>query len=429
MMETCVYRSELLPNQLSRLNAMLEELRGRNPFWTARLSTAGLGRGEVTSLAQWQTLPLLTKSDLVADQTAHPRYGSNLTYPVTQYTRLHQTSGTTGRPMYWLDTQASWNWFMECWTQIYRHIGLRPEDIVAFPFSFGPFIGFWAAFEGAVRQGNLCLAMGGLSSETRLRQIVEHECTVVCCTPTYALRLAEVANTEGVDLAGSAVRALIVAGEPGGAVPGIRSRIEAEWGARVFDHWGMTDLGSLGIEPENSPGSLLVLETESIAEIIDPATGAPAIAGEIGELVMTNLGRWGQPVLRYRTGDLVRATLDTSGGGAGQLLLKGGVLSRSDDMLVIRGNNVFPSSVEAVLREFPEVIEFRLAVVTRQGMLQLQIEFEATPAISRDGQALEQLVDRMERKITDRLAFTPELIPVPVDSLPRSELKRRRVLR
>ena len=429
MMETCVYRSELLPNQLSRLNAMLDELRGRNPFWTARLSAAGLGRGEVTSLAQWQTLPLLTKSDLVADQTAHPRYGSNLTYPVTRYTRLHQTSGTTGRPMYWLDTEESWNWFMECWAQIYQHIGLRPEDIVAFPFSFGPFIGFWAAFEGAVRQGNLCLAMGGLSSETRLRQIVEHECTVVCCTPTYALRLAEVANTEGVDLAGSAVRALIVAGEPGGAVPGIRSRIEAEWGARVFDHWGMTDLGSLGIEPENSPGSLLVLETESIAEIIDPATGAPAIAGEIGELVMTNLGRWGQPVLRYRTGDLVRATLDTSGGGAGQLLLKGGVLSRSDDMLVIRGNNVFPSSVEAVLREFPEVIEFRLAVVTRQGMLQLQIEFEATPAISRDGQALEQLVDRMERKITDRLAFTPELIPVPVDSLPRSELKRRRVLR
>ncbi len=428
-MEKCVSRSELLSNQRSRLNEMLDELRGRNPFWRARLTAAGLGRGEVTSLAQWQTLPLLTKADLVADQSAHPRYGSNLTYPATRYTRLHQTSGTTGRPMYWLDTQESWNWFMECWGQIYQHIGLRPEDIVAFPFSFGPFIGFWAAFEGAVRQGNLCLAMGGLSSETRLRQIIEHACTVVCCTPTYALRLAEVAKTEGIDLAGSAVRALIVAGEPGGAVPGIRSRIEAEWGARVFDHWGMTDLGSLGIEPENSPGSLLLLETESIAEIVDPATGAPATPGEIGELVMTNLGRWGQPVLRYRTGDLVRATLDTSGGGAGQLLLRGGVLSRSDDMLVIRGNNVFPSSVEAVLREFPEIAEFRLAVVTRQEMLQLQIEFETTPAISANGEAHEQLMNRITRRITDRLAFTPELIPVPVDSLPRSEFKRGRVLR
>lgn len=331
--------------------------------------------------------------------------------------------------MYWLDTKESWNWFMECWGQIYRHIGLRPEDIVAFPFSFGPFIGFWAAFEGAVRQGNLSLAMGGLSSETRLRQIIEHLCTVVCCTPTYALRLAEVAKTEGIDLRGSAVRALIVAGEPGGAVTGTRSRIEAEWGARVFDHWGMTDLGSLGIEPENAPGSLLVLETESIAEIIDPATGAPASPGEIGELVMTNLGRWGQPVLRYRTGDLVKAAVDSNTGEAGVLRLEGGVLGRSDDMLVIRGNNVFPSSVEAVLREFPEVTEFRLAVVTRQAMLQLQIEFETTPPLSGNTEAIDQLMARMTRKITDRLAFSPELIPVPSDSLPRSEFKRRRVLR
>ena len=424
-----MFRTELLPNQRQCLNEMLDELRGRNPFWTARLEAAGLGSGAVTSLEQWRTLPLLTKADLVADQSAHPRHGTNLTYAATRYTRLHQTSGTTGRPMYWLDTAESWDWFMQCWAQIYRHIGLRPDDIVAFPFSFGPFIGFWAAFEGAVRQGNLCLAMGGLSSEARLRQIVDHECTVVCCTPTYALRLAEVAKDEGIDLANSAVRALIVAGEPGGAVPGTRSRIAAEWGARVFDHWGMTDLGSLGIEPENSPGSLLVLETESIAEIIDPATGSPASPGEIGELVMTNLGRWGQPVLRYRTGDLVKAALDLNGGGAGQLRLEGGVLGRSDDMLVIRGNNVFPSSVEAVLREFPEVIEFRLAVVKRQEMLQLQIEFETTPDISNSSQAVDQLLARMARKITDRLAFTPELIPVPSDSLPRSEFKRRRVLR
>ncbi len=424
-----MYRSELLPTQLQRLNLMLDELRGRNPFWSARLAAAGLGKGAVESLAQWQTLPLLTKSDLVADQTDQPRYGSNLTYSVTRYSRLHQTSGTTGRPMYWLDTRESWNWFMECWSQIYRHIGLRSEDSIAFPFSFGPFIGFWAAFEGAVRQGNLCLAMGGLSSETRLRQIVEHECTVVCCTPTYALRLAEVAKTEGIDLRGSTVRALIVAGEPGGAVPGIRSRIEAEWGARVFDHWGMTDLGSLGIESESHPGSLLILETESIAEIIDPASGQPATPGAIGELVMTNLGRWGQPVLRYRTGDLVKATLDPTPDGKGVLRLEGGVLGRSDDMLVIRGNNVFPSSVEAVLREFPEVTEFRLAVVKRQEMLQLQIEFETAPPLSGSGEALDRLLDRLARKITDRLAFTPELIPVPLDTLPRSEFKRRRVLR
>ena len=422
-------RTELLPNQRQRLNQMLDELRGRNPYWTARLESAGLGTGSVETLEQWRTLPLLTKSDLVADQAAHPRYGSNLTYPMTRYTRLHQTSGTTGLPMFWLDTPESWNWFMECWTQIYQHIGLRAEDRLAFPFSFGPFIGFWAAFEGAVRQGNLCLAMGGLSSEARLRQIVEHGCTVICCTPTYALRLAEVAQMEGIDLVGSAVRALIVAGEPGGAVPGIRSRIEAEWGARVFDHWGMTDLGSLGIESENYPGNLLVLETESIAEIIDSSTGAPARNGELGELVMTNLGRLGQPVLRYRTGDLVQASIDPLFRESGELRLMGGVRGRADDMLVIRGNNVFPSSVEAVLREFPEIAEYRMTVCTRRAMQQLQIEFEAVPAFALNGQAMEELHDRVERVMKDRLAFQPELIPVLSGSLPRYELKGRRLIR
>jgi len=408
---------------------MLDELRGKNRFWTTRLESAGLGTGAVESWEQWRTLPLLTKAELVADQSTHPLYGSNLTYSRSQYTRLHQTSGTTGRPMYWLDTADSWDWFMQCWTQIYQWIGLQPGDILGFPFSFGPFIGFWAAFEGAVRQGNLCLAMGGLSSEARLRQIVDHQCTVVCCTPTYALRLAEVAKSEGIDLAGSAVRALIVAGEPGGAVSGIRSRIEAEWGARVFDHWGMTDLGSLGIESESHPGSLIVLETESIAEVIDPQTGGPSLPGEIGELVMTNLGRVGQPVLRYRTGDLVKATLDTSSGGAGVLRLEGGVLGRSDDMLIIRGNNVFPSSVEAVLRDFPEITEFRLSVVQRQAMLQLQIEFEVTQEVDRNRVALDQLQNRMERQMTQRLAFLPELIAVPNGSLPRPEFKRRPVVR
>jgi len=424
-----VFRSEWLPNQRQRLNQMLDELRGKNRFWTTRLESAGLGTGAVESWEQWRTLPLLTKAELVADQSAHPLYGSNLTYSRSQYTRLHQTSGTTGRPMYWLDTADSWDWFMQCWTQIYQWIGLQPDDILGFPFSFGPFIGFWAAFEGAVRQGNLCLAMGGLSSEARLRQIVDHQCTVVCCTPTYALRLAEVAKSEGIDLAGSAVRALIVAGEPGGAVSGIRSRIEAEWGARVFDHWGMTDLGSLGIESESHPGSLIVLETESIAEVIDPQTGGPSLPGEIGELVMTNLGRVGQPVLRYRTGDLVKATLDTSSGGAGVLRLEGGVLGRSDDMLIIRGNNVFPSSVEAVLRDFPEITEFRLSVVQRQAMLQLQIEFEVTQEVDRNRVALDQLQNRMERQMTQRLAFLPELIAVPNGSLPRPEFKRRPVVR
>lgn len=422
-------RLEFLPVQRQRLNEMLDELRGRNRFWTPRLEQAGLGHGSVNSLEQWRALPLLSKSELVADQNSNPLYGTNLTYSLPQYSRLHQTSGTTGRPMYWLDTPQSWNWFMDCWTRIYQQVGLKPDDVLAFPFSFGPFIGFWAAFEGGLRQGNRCLAMGGLGSETRLRQIVNHQCTVVCCTPTYALKLADVARAEGIDLVNSSVRALIVAGEPGGSVPEIRQRMEAAWGARVFDHWGMTDLGSLGIENQAEPGDLRILETESIAEVLDTQTGQPTQPGELGELVMTNLGRWGQPVLRYRTGDLVRARIDDDQAGTGGMVLKGGVLSRSDDMLIIRGNNVFPSSVEALMRDFSEVVEFRMARCVRDSLPQLQIEFEAIPPVSQDSSKLRDLVERLSQAAVERLSFRPEIIPVAEGSLPRHEFKSNRVVR
>lgn len=421
-------RETIAAHQWDRLNAQLEYLRGRNPFWTARLSAAGLDRGPVDE-DRWRQLPLLTKADLVADQTDHPLYGTNLSEPLSAFTRLHQTSGTTGRPIYWLDTASSWDWFMGCWEQIYRWIGLRPEDVLAFPFSFGPFIGFWAAFEGANQLGNRCLAMGGLSSEARLRQILDHHCTVICCTPTYALRLAEVAHEMGIVLAESAVRAVVVAGEPGGSVPAIRSRIAEAWGARVFDHWGMTDLGSMGIEPEHAPGALLILESESIAEIIDPATGQPAPVGQTGELVMTNLGRWGQPVLRYRTGDLVRAATDVDSRDGGLLRLQGGILSRADDMLVIRGNNVFPSSIEAVLREFDAICEFRFVVQTIRAMQHLRIEIEPTPDVAANADQLRQLMERIERTLKARLNFQAELQVAPPGSLPRFELKGRRLVR
>jgi phenylacetate-CoA ligase len=300
-------REHLHARQETRLRRLVQLAARQNPFWRDRLQLHGVRIAEIQSLGDLHKLPFLTKPELVADQAAHPPYGTNLTFPRAQFCRLHQTSGTSGKPLRWLDTPDSWGWFMDCWEQIYRLCEIRDEDVFAFPFSFGPFIGFWAAFEGAQRRGNLALAMGGMSSEARLQMLLELQATVVCCTPTYALRLADVAEQQKLDLVNSPVRMLIVAGEPGGSVPAVRQRIEAAWGARVIDHWGMTDIGSLGIEPAAAPGGLLILETECIAEILEPGGSAAVPAGELGELVITNLGRIGQPVIRYRTGDLVRA--------------------------------------------------------------------------------------------------------------------------
>lgn len=327
-----------------------------------------------------------------------------------------------------------------CWEQIFEMAGLRADDRVAFPFSFGPFLGFWAAFEGAARLGRLCLPGGGMSSEARLKFIEENQATVVCCTPTYALRLAEVATDLAKQRGGTvsemlkSVRLLIVAGEPGGSVTSIRYKIEESWGARVIDHWGMTEVGPLAAECVENPGGLHILESECIAEILDTATGQPFDLRDTtvpvrGELVITNLGRVGSPMIRYRTGDIVEFDPQPCPCGRQLLRLKGGVLGRVDDMLTIRGNNVFPTAIEAILREFPEVIEFQFETVTRDSMPQLQIEIETTmgvPDVEQTGE-FRALIDRIKSAIHDRLHFRPEVIPVPPHSLPRSELKSQRM--
>src|SRR5207248_2152489 len=202
--------------------------------------------------------------ELIADQAAHPPYGSNLTFPLAQYTRLHQTSGTSGQPLRWLDTNKSWEWMLGCWQQCFRAALLDTSDRIFFPFSFGPFLGFWTAFEAATRYGCLALAGGGMTSLARLRFLCDNRVTVVVSTPTYALRLAEVARDNGIVLGnqtpGYAVRAVIVGGEPGGGIPATRRRIEESWQARLFDQSGMTEIGPATCECLEAPGGLHLLE-------------------------------------------------------------------------------------------------------------------------------------------------------------------------
>lgn len=418
-------RDALEARQLQRLQHLLKEVSASNPFWQQKWSAAGVEVDSIQSLADLQKLPITTKAELVEDHLSNAPYGTNLTYPVETYTRMHQTSGTTGSPMRWLDTKASWDWFGECWAQIYRMVGLFAEDRLFFPFSFGPFVGFWAAFEGATRRGNFCLAGGGMGSEARLKMILDNKITAVCCTPTYALRLAEVAEAENIDLAGSRVRALVVAGEPGGNIEATKQRIGQGWGARVFDHWGMTEIGALGIEPLENPGGLNILETECIPEIVNPETLEPVERGAQGELLITNLGRVGSPLIRYRTGDLVCEDTTPCPSGRSLLRLKGGILGRADDMVIIRGNNVFPSSLEAILRTFDQVAEYRIEVRTIRAMQHMKIELEPVESISTMDQQ-KQIINEVSHAIKDRLNFNAEVTTVAPGALPRFELKGKR---
>ncbi len=412
--------------QSERLVSLLQTIIPRNRFWNTKFTSAGVDLSHIRGVGDLQRLPLTVKSELVDSQAQQPPYGANLTYPSTRYRRLHQTSGTTGRPMRWLDTQDSWDWIMECWRQIYLLAGLRPDDRLFFPFSFGPFIGFWAAFEGACRIGNFCIAGGGMTTGIRLQAMIENEATVVCCTPTYAMRMTEVAAEQGIDLQETSVRMLLVAGEPGGAIPATRERLEKAWDARVIDHWGMTEIASLGIESEDRPGGLYILETECIAEILDPDSLEPVAPGELGELVITNLGRVGSPLIRYRTRDLVQAGIGPDPTGRSLLWLDGGILGRSDDMVIVRGNNVFPSSIEAVVREIQEVAEFRIDVKTVRAMHELCITIEPVDAAA---SGIDELVVRVQTSLRQRLGFGCEVRAVEPGALPRFELKGRRLFR
>lgn len=422
MIETAPARAAIRDDQLRQLRALIAAIVPGNRFYAPRLANAGI-TASLASLDEFSArMPFTTKQELAEDQIAHPPYGSVLTFPLDRYTRFAQTSGTTRAPIRWLDTNESWAWMVGNWRHVFDAAGVGRGDRVLFAFSFGPFLGFWLAFECAATLGCLCIPGGGLGSDARLRMLIDNDANVLCCTPTYAIRLAESAAEAGIDLRRARVKTIIVAGEPGGSIPAVRQRIEALWsGARVIDHHGMTEVGPVSYPSPTHADSLCVIEASYLAEVIDPATGKPAREGEIGELVLTNLGRTGSPLLRYRTGDLVKPVWPARG----DLTLVGGIIGRSDDMVVVRSVNVFPSAVDQVMRSHADVAEYRVEVFQERGMTELRMQVEPVASCV-DGPGL---LRKLEHDLRGAIALRIPLSLMPVGSLPRFEMKAKRWVR
>lgn len=402
-------RAALQQYQLGRLNQLAEQILPGNEFYQGKLQSVTF---PLESLDDFAELPTTTKDELIA-ATADGQV-ANRTYPLERYVRFHRTSGTRGQPLVVVDTVEDWQWFVDTWQYVLDVAQVTAEDRALMAFSFGPFIGFWSAHEAVLDRGALVLPGGGLSTLARLELLTSQEVTMVFCTPTYALHMAEVAAANGMDLAGNSVRCLVVAGEPGGSIPAVRERIETAWNARLVDHAGATEAGPWGYADPDGTG-LHVVESEFLAEFISVSQGTPAEDGELSELVLTNFGRTGNPVIRYRTGDLVRPSF----GGKGDdrfTFLPGGVLGRADDMMIIRGVNVFPSSVEQIVRTFPEISEYRLTVSRESEMDTLRIEIE------------DSLQDpgRVEREFQVRLGLRIDVECVAPGTLPRFEGKGQR---
>src|SRR5215475_11870897 len=379
-------RAELRAWQDGRLRSLLAEI-STNRFYQEKFGFAGLKMSEARGAADLSALPFTTKSELAAEQFEHPPYGRLLTYPLSRYRYLHQTSGTTGRPLRWLDTAEDWETFLRCWVEVYRGAGVTENDLVFCAFSFGPYVSHWTGIEGARHVGALAISGGGMSSEQRLRAILDNRCTVLVCTPTYALHLAEVAARLELDLRSSDIRVTIHAGEPGASVPNVKRRIEEAWGARCFDHAGATEVGAWAFDCQAEDGAIHLNELEFIFEAIDPKTCVAVDEGARGELVITSLGR-------------------------------------ADDMLSVRGVNVYPSAIDDLIRAVPSIVEYEVEIRRESEMDDLLLKIET------DGRRPFAEVERaILAAFRAQLNIRVSVVQALAGSLPRYEFKARRYKR
>ncbi|HEY1778631.1 MAG TPA: AMP-binding protein [Solirubrobacteraceae bacterium] len=404
--------AEATDPQLEMLDRLLGTVQETNAFQRARLSGT-----RVRTPADLQRLPFTTKGDLLLDQSLSPPFGTNMTFPLERYTHLHLTSGTVGEQLRVLQTAEDWLTTRRCFALVLREAGITAADRVALPFPFGAYLQFWAAAAGVEDVGALALPLGGLEGRERLRAVAEFEATAIVCTPSYALALIDVAVESGLEDAFASVRAVICQGEPGASIPAARERIEEGWGAKVFDHAGSTEVGVFSY-PCAVGGGMHVNGGDFLCEILDPMSGAPAAAGSQGELVLTALTRYGFPAIRFRSGDVV----DVSGacpGGHDDVWLSNGIVGRTDDMVVIRGMNVFPSVIEQAIREAGVLGEYRIRFYTEETERdEIRVLVEATdPA----------LVRTIEARIYERLALRVRVVPVMPGVLKAERLKARRV--
>lgn len=406
-------RNDLVKSQQNRLRELVQWVGANNGFYRDLWKAAGIGPD-----GDFGSLPLTQKSQLAADESDRAGCARNLSFAPESYCRFHRTSGTTGRPMVVLDTQDDWQFWMEGWQFVLDAANISATDRVLMAFSFGPFVGFWSAFDAAVERGALVIPTGAMSSRARLDLIETSQPTALFCTPSYALHLAQLAREQSQSLVSCSIEKILVAGEPGGSLPEIRNRIESAYNAKVIDHAGATEVGPWGFADADGTG-LFVNELLFYPEFLDPETdqwlepNSDQTEGQLCQLVLTTLGRHGCPVIRYVTGDLVRPSWKKD---CPFVFLDGGVLSRADDMMVIRGVNVFPSSIEQILRSIDGVQEFQLEARKKGEMDQLKIIVEDD---SNDPA-------KVAKEIELRLGLRVEVELAEAGSLPRFEMKGKR---
>ncbi len=418
-------RDRMRAFQLERLRRQVAYAYEHTLFYRRKLDQAGVRPGDIQTLDDIRRLPFTTKEELLSDQHTSPLYGTVTGVPPELAQRLHFTSGTTGRPVHVLDTGNDFLGFYRSYARGLYAMGVRAEDVVMCAFGYGPWIGYWSGFHAAQDIGCLVIPVGGMSTEQRIDIIEHYGVTVLGCTPSYALHMAETARRLGKDLSRSKIRITWHTGEAGAAIPSTRARIEDAFGARVCDLPGLTEIAAWGFSCAEESGLDHIHEDYAYPEVLDIDTGDPVAPGGTGELVLTSLYRQALPLLRYRTRDIVRLADRDCPCGRTLLSIEGGVLARLDDMKKIRGVVVYPTQIEEVVRRYPEVAEFQVRIWRRGNLDEVTVLLDLGRTAPPD--EVLSLVERLAHDLRRSVGIRVDVREAAPNSLPRWDHKARRV--
>jgi phenylacetate-CoA ligase len=416
---------------LAKLQSQIRYAWTHSALYRRKWEDAGLTPDSLQSLDDLARFPLTTKDDLRATQEANPPFGDHLCIRPEQVHRLHGTSGTTGRPTTFGIGRGDWRRIGEAHARAMWGAGIRPSDRVMIASFFSLYIGSWGALVGAERLGSTVFPFGaGVEGQTlqaaKWAPVVEP--TAFYSTPSYALHFAEVARSEGLDPRSVGIRTLFFSGEPGAGVPSTKQRIEGDFGGAAIDMGTMAEMTPWMSSAECAQRTGMHLYQDIVfAQVCDPETGLPVPPGAEGMPVYTHLERTSQPMIRYASGDRTHWTDEPCPCGRTYPRLPSGLYGRYDDMLVVRGVNVYPSAVEDALRAFEGFGgEFRI-VVSRRGVadqLVVQVEHDAVAS----GGPTDDVRDRVTTQIRNRAGVTPVVELLPTGALDRTAFKARRVI-
>lgn len=419
-------RSELERLQVAKIRRQVAWAIDQVPFYTEKFE--GIDPATITSLADVRTLPTTTKAELGRAQTDGESLYGELQATDADSVAYHQTSGTSGEPIKQADSRRDWEWWATNWATVLWAAGIRPDDRVFIPFSYNVFIAFWAGHYACERIGAEVVPGGSCSSVERVSIVEDLSPSAMMTTPTYALRLAEVAEQEGIPPADTTIERIVCAGEIGASVPATRDRIADRWGAAVYDHAGATETGAWGYDCGEGDAGIHFNEAMFLVELLD-REGEPVEPGETGRLVVTPLDRRSQPVIRFEQGDLVtKGPAAACPCGRSYRYAPGGVLGRADDFKLINGVLLSPRAVEDVIRGIDGLSDEYRVVLGAHEEKAIDVATVIVEVNDRASDRRDEVTRKLESAVRRAIGLTVRIEMRDQGSLERSTPKAERII-